>query len=209
MQTWTLCEHCQHCKQHSQGLSSVHINIQHKHNVSEGNCFRNFVFVSKVTICAYDKNLFVYWGVCPLRLWNVLTQMGDRELNGKGMGSYCTYWQLMLCTAQTGTICCAPHRLAPYAVQHIDSHLMLCTAQTDTLWCAPHRLAPYAVHRTDWLALILMCRDISGYCEGGIRAFRQPFQWMLQQTSNQLLPSRSRCLNIELRNMAERGWINK
>jgi len=91
----------------------------------------------------------------------------------------------MLCTAETRTLCCAPHRLTPYAVHSTDWLLMLYTAQTGTLCGAQHRLAPYAVNSTDWHLMLCtaqtvphtcMYMDISGYCEGGFRAFPQPFQ---------------------------------
>ena len=67
---------------------------------------------------------------------------------------------LMLFTAQTGTLCCSQHRLTPYAVHSTYWHLMLCTAQTGTLCCAQHRLAPYAVHSTD--CHLMMCTTQTG-----------------------------------------------
>jgi len=76
---------------------------------------------------------------------------------------HCTDWHLMLCTAQNGTMGCALHKLAPYAVHRTEWHLMLCTAQTGTLCCAPHRLAPYAVHRTDWHLMLCTAQTGSPY----------------------------------------------
>jgi hypothetical protein len=61
---------------------------------------------------------------------------------------------------RTGTLCCAPHRLVPYAVHCTDWHNGLCTAQAGTLCCAPHRLAQWAVHRTGWY--LMLCTAQTG-----------------------------------------------
>jgi hypothetical protein len=207
---WTLSPTCT-------GTFSVFINIQHKRHFSEA--FRKVT--ASETWCLCWKLLYVLKVSTLGRLLiEIMKCVKHRWESGHLKG------RVGAVILRTGTLCCEPHRLAPWAVYRTD-WLDLC--------CAPQRLAPFAVHRTVWHLILctgqtsspysVHCTDwhhglctaqtgspylyVQGYQRRRFPSLSSAIPLNVATDFQSADPVRSRCFNIELRIVEERGWISK